>query len=437
MEHERDYTSIENTIHQSLDTIAVPKDHIQAKVYDGFRQVKQEKKRRSLRMTWQIASAICLIIIVFLGSIRLSPAFASTIAQIPWLSQLVSGVQQDKGIQDIIEQEYYEELNISKTIGDLTFTLDGVIADETGLIIFYTIKAPYDISEIRLSKADILLNGAGISAGIGYGWSSGEESSIISNKIVIDTDTSIEFTNAQFELKAEFEHMDTTAFAIPFTLKQPIAETKVYSINQAVEIDGQKLIIDEVRVSPLRAQIDIFAADSNTMQILNVNQLELTDETGEVWGNGNGALIGRGIMREGKMTYYKESNYFRSPQSLTLRIGNIEALPKGRDYIEVDFDKQQIVYQPEEIDLSFNIVKGSISYFIPEHMRRQVLSWGIDAEGKEVYLRSGSQTSTDGEGSQITSHYDITDIVNPVRFDIAGYPSYLEGEAEIVIPLQK
>lgn len=428
----------EETFNQSLDNIAVPRELLQQTIYNGIKQARKETHRRRLRISWQIASAICLIIVVFISSIRLSPAFASTISQIPWLAQIVDSVQPDKGLQDIIDQEYYEALNLTETKGDLTFTLDGTIADESGMILLYSVEAPYDISHLKLQSAQIWINGKELEAGISYGWSWSEERNVISEKIYIDTDTSIAYMNAQFELEAQFDDKDATSFTIPFTLTKPIAKTKAYHVNEEIESEGQKLVIEELRISPLRAQVDIIVPDSNTMQILDVNELQFIDENGEEWGKGSNGITARGNFRDyGKVTYYLESNYFRQPEALTLRIGEIEALPKGKDYIEVDFDKSQILYQSDEVNIDFNIINNSIEYFVPNNSQNQILSWGIDAEGKDIYLKSGTTHGTEDEGRHERNEYDISNAVNPVRFYISGYDSYLDGSAEIEIPLQK
>ena len=50
-----------------------------------------------------------------------------------------------------------------------------------------------------------------------------------------------------------------------------------------------------------------------------------------------------------------QSNYFRQPKKLTLVMESIEALPKGSDYIEVDFEQQKVLYVPSELDIDVQV----------------------------------------------------------------------------------
>lgn len=49
---------------------------------------------------------------------------------------LIGYIEQDKGYSAIIENDYYQKLDVSETKGDLTLTIDGVIMDESGINIF-------------------------------------------------------------------------------------------------------------------------------------------------------------------------------------------------------------------------------------------------------------------------------------------------------------
>ena len=49
-------------------------------------------------------------------------------------------IQDNKGLQAAIDNEYYQLLNHSIEKDGVTLTLDGAIADEQEMIIFYTVK---------------------------------------------------------------------------------------------------------------------------------------------------------------------------------------------------------------------------------------------------------------------------------------------------------
>src|SRR5690606_22018077 len=107
---------------------------------------------------------------------------------------------------------------------------------------------------------------------------------------------------------------------IPFELTKPIAETKHYDLQQEIVVSGQHLWLKELSVTPLRAQLTIQADEQNSMQLLDVGIVELIDEHGESWGKGKNGVIGWGSLRDGDYKLNIQSNYFRSPEQLTLRL---------------------------------------------------------------------------------------------------------------------
>src|SRR5690606_27811398 len=129
---------------------------------------------------------------------------------------------------------------------------------------------------------------------------------------------------------------------------------------------------------------------------------------------------------------------FRSdPQQLTLRLGEIEALPKGEDYIEIDFEQQKILYQPSSLQGELSVTKDSISYVgsseLNEQYKGSLFSTGIDVNGEEVYMRFGSMHS--GSEYETLHRFDLEGFTNPIRFPIVSYPNFLPGSIEVDIPL--
>ena len=55
---------------------------------------------------------------------------ANAVASIPGMEKFVDFIRDDKGLASAIENEYYQELNISSEKEGVTLTLDGVLADE-------------------------------------------------------------------------------------------------------------------------------------------------------------------------------------------------------------------------------------------------------------------------------------------------------------------
>ncbi|WP_313893108.1 DUF4179 domain-containing protein [Psychrobacillus sp.] len=422
-----------------LEAISIPKEALSQARLQGIKKVHDKKKfrTRSLKQLVVIAAILC----VFVTSIRVSPVFAATVAKIPVLSSLVEMIAYDKGVEDIFKNYYYEELNIVDTKNNLTFTLLGVIADESGMVLSYRLEAPYDISNLNTKDINVVQNDLPIQMAIGYGWYGKENTNIVEDKIEITASEGINYDHPNFRLDFTLEDEHETTFSIPFILKKDIAKSKLYEINKEVEIDDQTIIIQSLKISPLRAEVKLALDQANAMQILQFGELKLLDEKGEEWGKIANGSTGFGDLRKGKGSYFIQSNYFRGPRSLTLHIGKVEALPKGQDYVEIDFENKEVVSVPDLTPLDIEIKDSStVSFTYPESKENHInelFSSVVDANNQEFYSRQVSQISAEGGYNNSSYTFNMKDKVNPIRLYFWSYPNYLNGSAEIKIPLNE
>lgn len=422
---------IEN-LKMELELIEIPKDQLAIARNHGY-TIYKNKLNRKRKITLHLALT-ALFLLAFVTSIRVSPAFAQTIAQIPGFAPLVSLITYDKGVKDIVDNDYYEELGIVQQKNNLTLTILGTIADESGMIVFYQLESPDDISKLETKRFRIQQNNKYLPAS--YSWSPGNKSNIIQNQLEVVSQEPLDYSNPNFELEITFLDEHETTFEIPFTLTKPIAPSKYFDLNQTVEIDGQKLLVESLKISPLRAEIKVAADPINTMQILNIDHFKLLDEHGEEWGRTSNGIIGFGNFREGTNSILIQSNYFREVEKLTIVMDKIEALPKGEDYIEVDFLKQKILKNPLENEVNIQLIGvSSLDVTYPEGSSGQLLYNAIDANGDEFHYHTNSMTTGINNAVQSSYYFDLKDAVNPIKIFISSYPNYLNGFAKVEIPM--
>ena len=134
-----------------IDQVEIPLDKLQMSVKSGFEKAKQEKIRKrkiTQRSLWSV-SLVALLFIAFVTSVNVSPAFANKVSEIPGMERVVALIQNDKGLVAAVENNIYQPINASQTEHGITVTLDGVIADENGMVIFYTVESKEkDLSEL-------------------------------------------------------------------------------------------------------------------------------------------------------------------------------------------------------------------------------------------------------------------------------------------------
>src|SRR5690606_19279824 len=296
-----------------LDTIAVPELELEHAILEGKRRAEQEARDlrlRKLKLRLISGAMAASIVIAFIIGIRVSPVFASSLANIPVVAELVELIagNQDKGMQDIVDNEYYEVIDQTVTKNGLELTLKGVIADESGMIIYYRVAAndPELLDSVDLRGISLLHGGKEMGTGFSYSFFHQDGDLAIEDEIRVHGEGGLDYSSKQFELELTFTDEHKTVMTIPFELKQPIAETKSYSIAKEAVINEQKIWIDELNISPLRAELKLRADESNSMRLLSVRSFDLIDEHGEQWGAASGGVNSMGTFDEKGYSLYIE-----------------------------------------------------------------------------------------------------------------------------------
>ncbi|AMQ06473.1 DUF4179 domain-containing protein [Sporosarcina psychrophila] len=417
---------------EELEAVEIPKEALHQARVNAVHQHRLTKKRK--RGLYSVASVAVIVLLLFVTSIRVSPVFAQAVAKIPGFSPIVGMIAYDKGISDIVENNYYEELGIVVTQGDYTLTLQNVVADHSGMTIFYKLESPFDLSKVSITSLEVSQQGIPFGVASSYNVSRSGERTVQEDKVEITSADELSYANMSFEFNLDLSDPSETKFAVPFTLTKPIKQPKVYEVNQSVVVDGQKIDIKKLKISPLRAEIRLTTDEQNTMHLLKFTSVRLIDENGEDWGqlrNGDG-----GLLRDGEVSLFMQSNYFRQPKKLTLVMERIEALPKGSDYIEVDFEQQKVLYVPSGLDIAVKVPSRNTLEVTYPPGGWLLLAGIFDKEGNDL-SNSLIEMHANRETPYITavSTFDFENEVNPIRLNINSYPLYLDGKVEVDIPL--
>ncbi|MEK5038530.1 DUF4179 domain-containing protein [Sporosarcina sp. FSL K6-3457] len=420
---------------EELEKIEIPKEALHAARTKAMQRHRLARKRK--RRLYAVASVAAIVLLLFVTSVRVSPVFAQAVAKIPGFSSIVNMFAYDKGISDIVENDYHEELGIVVTQGGYTLTLQSVAADDSGMTIFYNIEFPFKLSAVSIGSLEVSQQG------IPWGVASSYISSLVggtafrADKVDIISADELSYDNMSFEFNLHLNDAAETKFVVPFTLTKHIKQPKVYEVNQSVVVDGQTISIKQLKISPLRADILLTADEQNTMKLLKFRWVRLIDENGEDWGQIRDVEEGFGIWRDSEVSIRMHSNYFRQPKKLTLVMEGIEALPKGSDYIEVDFEQQKVLYVPSELDIEVQVPSSNtMEVTYPMAVESQLFGGIVNREGDDL---SGSinsiNFSRENSYKKAIYTFNFDNEVNPLRFNINSYPLYLEGKAEINIPL--
>ncbi|CEG25541.1 DUF4179 domain-containing protein [Bacillus sp. B-jedd] len=425
-----------------VDGLPVPEDLLDSAIMAGFEKGKIEKKRsrRWMKAVFSVAAA-AVMLIGFFTSIRLSPAFAGYVSELPGFAKIVDLIQGDKGIIAALESEYDQEIGAASTKNGVTFTVTRAIADETGLVLFYTIDTLKERQEINLN--DVQLKGTdGKRFALGS-FSFGNHANSVKGEKSFAGTLEFQFTEPlearAFNLKVNIEG---TEHEVDFNLTKEISAKKEYVLNKTVEIEGQKVTFEKVEIYPLRVAIHVKMDPANTKRLLNFDQIRLVDEHGETWNKISNGITATGGPADEKRVLYVQSNYFKEPEKLYLIPGKIQALDKNDAYMIVDTEKKQILKQPQpnkyygvrvEDGYLWMRIKGEFHYFPFSSMK--------DADGKDIERNGGDtsygeQVTTYGEGYTehgigIAAGKNV--YKNPLKLEIAFYPAWIESQEKVRI----
>ncbi len=417
----------------SKPMIDVPKEKLQQVRMDMFRKVQREKRIKKRIVSVTCITMLCLSLIF---SIRVSPTIASQVAKIPGFQAIVSAIAIDKGIKDIVDHDYYEEINVTQSKNGLSLTLQGAIADNSGIVLFYDADASFDISALTLEKVQLFQGDDEIECGCTFTKNESNQT-YISSSVEYNFLVPIVYTLKDF--KAVFHFLDeekgTIDIALPFSLKNEIAKEKTFTANRTIAIDGQKFTITQIRRSPLKVALDIEVAKDNTMQILGLDDVAVKTESGERRDSIiNGNSIG-GNIRDGKFTLYLQSNYFDDPETLTVMIGAVHAVPKGEDFIEVDFGTKEILTKPSYFNGDISAAQQSVSVKMNKDKQGKFLMFSdvIKEDGTMLEFK-GISISRDEQYVVETTQFE--DYNGKAKIYLNYYTNPIGKNIELNIPLQ-
>ncbi|WP_442598887.1 DUF4179 domain-containing protein [Neobacillus sp. D3-1R] len=428
-----------NEYKKMYDQIPISIESLDQAILAGFQKAKVEEKRKPSRKKWMYSlTAAAILLIGFFTSIRMSPAFADYITVIPGMEKVVELIRYDKGMMSAIENDYYQPIGAFEENKGLKVTIDGAIADESGMVLFYTLESNEKVKELYIDKAIIeSLNGEKLDlSSISYGSSHFSQEGERSYHGTLDYFFKKPIKLGEYKLNLQLKGDIESSYTIPFTLNKEMQTKKTYQINKTVEIEGQKMTFLTATVQPLRVAVHLKMDPNNTKKILEFKDLRLVDENGEAWNkNTNGTSASR--ISDDEEIIYLQSNYFRKPKELYLVMDKLQAIDKAEKYVVVDTEKQQILKQPKgEILKSVKVSGDHLDFTMKNGEDFPYFVFGkiMDGNGTEIHPETsyfsgiGEQEIEKEFGVQIAN---LKNQKGPLSFEISFFPAWIEGKVKV------
>lgn len=444
-----------------LNDIPIPKD-IDQYILQGMERGKQKTKFR--RDTRWVSYAASLLIVGMLLSIRFSPTVAAYVEKIPGMETIVQLIHYDKGLQLAAENDFIQPIGVSDEHDGIKFTVDGLIADESRLLIFYTIENK-TISEGRISLDKIeITDGSGEKLKeYGLSWGSqgvmgkGKQSEKMdihfsSNTTIPDRLTlniKLKMPEAAERSRADKPaespgHDEGIALEPTWTVQFQIDKGKfeglkeVYDIHQTFDVEGQKITFEQMTVYPTRIALSVAYDKGNTKKILGFDDLEIVDDQGDVFGTiSNGVFATQ--QDEFHETLYFQSNYFKKPKELYIRGSSLTALDKDKLEVVVDIENGTLLKKPDDRLTLLNVSEKYLEFQlksddpIDESKAYFVFSGDYkDASGNQYRFKESGSSLMEGM-NEIRFGIENVEHQNPLILTIDQYPARIKGEFNIKV----
>ncbi|WP_421384429.1 DUF4179 domain-containing protein [Bacillus salacetis] len=443
--HNREEERLHN-LNKKLEEAEFPAGKIDQAIREGIHKAHRSKKPDYL---WKgILAAAVILLTVFISSIRVSEAFADYVSTFPGMDKIVEMVRQDKGLMSIIENDYVQEVKNSVTHQGIKITLHSLIADEEQLVLFYSVETERQFDNLQIERIRVK-NAAGKEVpytSLSFASLDTEEPNMYQSDYGLRKPLMGEEYSVVMEMRDD-EGALAEEWNIPFEIDQrKVGKTKVKNINKEYLIEGQKIVVKQMEISPTRIGVEFHFPEENTKRIFDIEDLRLVDEKGETWSRISNGLVASGDFQE--KTYYLQSNYFEEPKELDLVFNTIRALEKGKLEVQVDTDNLKILQAPDErlakVEYEEAFDNGGALLF----------SWDQDYEQANHMNPINSYKNADGEEKELHSQYHEgagSDMVprfgfpydrseNPggmISFELQDYPSWIKGEVKIPVIIEK
>ena len=303
-------------------------------------RAKARAKHRRMGKRWGIslgsAAGVCA---AFVLAVNTLPTFALACANVPVLRELAAAAAFSPSLSAAVEHDYVQYVGQSQTFDDVTLTLEYVIADQQQMVVFYRTDGgwPYYSASCKLKDE----TGTPLSGySVGSTTSSEElkhfeihfkELEEIPQNLTMD----VELWGTDMEGNDQrLDHTFTFSMTLDPAKTAPAVEVPV---NQWIEIDGQRLLVDRLELTPTRTALCLADAPDNTAWLQSL-EFHFTDKDGTVYETIDGSISGAGRAEgEGTYTYYLQSLYFVDDiQDLTLWLDEAVWLDKDAAPVTVD-----------------------------------------------------------------------------------------------------
>lgn len=383
----------------------------------------QRGKRRRWKAPARALSSLAGVCAAFALLVNVSPAFAMSCGEIPVLKELAAAVAWSPSLKNAIAHDYVQYIGQTQSADGVSVTLESAIADAKQLVLFYRAQGVEDWHSLACSlKAP---DGTALAE---YTVTSGSAQDGL-NQVEIHFTNSVPLQDMILETTLHtYDDHGARIASYPFTFSlhlnpDKLAEKVELPVRQWVELDGQRLLVDTLELSPTKTILHLDDDRTNTAWLKHLD-FYFTDRDGNRYDQKDSSLSATGrIDSPGFYTYYLQSLYFLDDRKgLTLHITGADWLDKTTDAIQIDLTTGQTDWLPDSI-LELSVTRENYVSSGPQTVLN-VLSAGSDLCLDYTYYDPEGGTHSFGGVSHSSAYTDDQGVFHPARFHyvLEDYP---------------
>lgn len=354
-------------------------------------------------------------------------------------------------MKEAVKHGLYQPMNQTVTHGSYKVTIDGVLADDLTMVVFYTSENPPANVPIHTKNPHFVdKEGKSLEAVIQFPdplQNPPESPTNIEHGHYI-----LEFydghTPEQFTFSGKWgvgEQSDDTRvqFDIPVKLDPSIYAglERTFEVNQTASISGHEFIITEATIRPLSTTIGIKYNNLSNKKIQRylTPQLYMRSQSGDQMLDSKGASFSTINGEDLISSIYFPSLYYTKCDDLSFLVSGIEE-SIGKDLkLVIDINTKNLISAPDSTVELLNVVHNKESIDLQLKVYREEfnastaldLSYDFtDADGKSHSLKDGrsSTFSSNEDFDRVTYQLKPGSYPQPLTFDITMYPGKIIKE---------
>ena len=432
---------------KTLKNREIPEVDLDSAIHRGVLQARRQnplKKKKRFKRPLIAGLAVAVMCLLFVTTIRSSPAFADAVSAFPGMKKIVALIQDDQGLKSAIKNKHFQKIGVSDETSGVEITLDGVIPSSQNLVLFYTIS--YKKNHRSDFLQNIWIRGAnGEELGLASVWQIPSEdyetANTSTNAISVDFNEPISKKDAVLEFDFIGGYGEKETIQLPFTIDVDDVPNYTYAVNQKVTIDKQSLLVRQVTINPVITSVEIEYDPNNTKEIFGIEHLSIKGKWGKDWTPlKNGLTSSSTDDFPNRVTYYLQSSYFENNKKLKLEIGKVMALDKQETKLVIDTESEEIVKQPKDNRFSNVKVRGgelNIDFEGESDFYNYPVSINfMDSQNEEHRFEYWSGHPNGKKKATLMMKLPDSPIENPITIKINGYPSYLEQDSPAITELK-